>query len=150
MADEVNMPDLGREGSKLQSFRVGLMAYGKAKDWEFSIDETIEGEDRWFAQIEGPSLSLYFEIPSPQMVIELASFLDSQEHASLNDPKEIEIGHFNGSPVRILRDDEFQDRCFLTIQSNEMSNVRVTLLGDDLDAISNAVRQIRTEMHSNG
>lgn len=150
MDDEMNMSELGTEASKMQTFRVGLMAYGRAKDWEFSIDETTEGEDRWFAQIEGPSLSLYFEIPSPKTVIELALFLDSHEHATINDPKEIDIGHFNGNPVRILRDDEFRDRCFLTIRSNGMSNLRVTLSGDDLDAISNAVRQTRTEMHSNG
>jgi len=149
MADEMSKLEQRPESSDLQTLHVGLMAYGKANGWEFSIDETTEGEDRWFAQIEGPSLSLYFEISSPKMVVGLASFLESQRHGSINYANEMEIGHFNGSPVRLLRDNEFRDRCFLTIESKGMSNVRITVSGDDLDALSNAVRQTQTEINCN-
>jgi hypothetical protein len=45
---------------------LGLLANGSSGSWEVSIDESVSGTERWFAQIEGPSLWLYFEIPSPE------------------------------------------------------------------------------------
>src|SRR5688572_17469626 len=46
------------------SAAVGLLAYGSAGAWEVSIDESTTGEEKWFAQVEGPSVYLYFAIPS--------------------------------------------------------------------------------------
>jgi hypothetical protein len=48
---------------------LGLLAIGSSGPWEVSVDETISGTERWFAQIEGPSISIYFEIPSPSIVL---------------------------------------------------------------------------------
>ena len=61
-------PDLVGLSSEAPDENLGLLANGASGPWEFSVDETISGTERWFAQIEGPSVYISFEIPSPSIV----------------------------------------------------------------------------------
>lgn len=140
------MQNQNDRSNDLHKLRVGLMAHGQSNNWELSIDETIDGEDRWFAQLEGPSANLYFEISSPRVIVDLVSFLECSEPKLIDNPVEITIGDFGGNPVTLLRDDEFQDRCFLCIQSNRSSAVRIGVAGSDLNDLSNAARQLKMEL----
>src|SRR4051794_17308843 len=53
----------------------GLLANGSSGEWEVAIDEATSGVERWYAQIEGPAVSFYFEIPSVDIVGEMLRFL---------------------------------------------------------------------------
>ena len=54
---------------------LGLLANGSSGSWEVSIDQSVSGTERSFAQIEGPSLWLYFEISSPDIIPKIIQFL---------------------------------------------------------------------------
>ena len=68
-------PKTSRMISPVDDEPLGLLANGSSGPWEFSVDETISGNERWFAQIEGPSVYISFEIPSPAIVGEAVRFL---------------------------------------------------------------------------
>jgi hypothetical protein len=53
---------------------LGLLADGSSGKWAVDIDGTTSGADRWFAQIEGPSVSFYFEIPAVDVIGKDAPF----------------------------------------------------------------------------
>lgn len=58
---------------------LGLTAIGSAGCWEVAIDETTSGTtQKWFAQIEGPSVYLYFAVQSPRVIDEMLDFLTKQ------------------------------------------------------------------------
>src|SRR5438552_785677 len=101
---------------------LGLLANGSSGPWEVAIDETTTGADRWFAQIEGPLVSFYFEIPSVDIVSQMLQFLESPLRATT--PAPVTWSEANGSltlskdkktPVILVRDDEYRDRFFLLV-----------------------------------
>jgi len=69
--------DTAQSSSALPDENLGLLAIGSSGRWEISIDEAISGTERWFAQIEGPLIWLYFEIPSPEVISKEIRFLAS-------------------------------------------------------------------------
>jgi hypothetical protein len=126
--------------------QVGLTAYGRAGGWEVSVDEALSGIEKRFLQIEGPSVYLYFEIPSPGILQELARFLEPPESLEGEQRERLELGTFNGVAVDLLRDDEHADRFFFCIIAKGSGSVRITVAGDDLKALSMAVIQVRDEL----
>src|SRR5437870_5016817 len=89
---------------------LGLTAFGSDGSWDVAIDETTSGTQQWFAEIEGPSVYLHFEIQSPHVIDKILEFLTKQ---SAQNTGEIAIGKSKEEPVVLVRDDEFPDRCFL-------------------------------------
>ena len=57
----------------------GLLAIGSSRGWDVSIDESVGGEQRWYAQIEGPSFSLYFQLLEAGIVRKVIDFLDMRD-----------------------------------------------------------------------
>src|SRR5437773_9604356 len=55
----------------------GLLANGASGPWEIAIDEALSGPDRWYAQIEGPSVVFSFELPSLDVVAKMIQFLQA-------------------------------------------------------------------------
>src|SRR6266850_23079 len=99
---------------------IGLLANGASGQWEVAIDETTSGADRWFAHIEGASISFYFEIPSPDIVDKVIQFLagPSAKGLSANSSARngtLIVGKDKHAPVRLIRDDEFSGRYFLVV-----------------------------------
>src|SRR5215831_16414456 len=94
---------------------LGLLANGSSGRWEVSIDETISGTERWFAQIEGPSFWLYFEIPSPEIISRVNEFLARPVTKSEETACKFDLGEAQRAPVALIRDDEYKDRCFLVV-----------------------------------
>src|SRR5262245_41463894 len=86
---------------------LGLLACGRCGQWDVDVDETTSGPERWFLQIEGPAVYFDFEIPSLDVVDQTLRFLRSSGKESNG---EIVVGTSNVSPVRLLQDDEFEDR----------------------------------------
>lgn len=128
--------------------KVGLLANGGAEGWEISVDEMTSGPDKWFAQIEGPFVYLYFEIASPSTIEKLLRFLQASDVPATSGGEYIELGMFNKISVKILRDDEYQDRYFLCVGDKGRETMRISLMRNDIKALSVATRQIYDELKS--
>lgn len=135
------------------SAQVGLLANGSSGSWEVAIDEAIAGPDHWYAQLEGPSASFYFEIPALDMVDKLLRFLEpapvTAETSSVESDEghgTLVIGHNNKSPITLVRDNEYRDRFFLVVGFMENPMVRFVLLGQDAEQIAAALRQVGEDL----
>lgn len=131
----------------------GLAAIGSAGGWEVAIDQTTSGEQRWFAQIEGPSVYLYFEVESSDVIRKMLEFLTAQTNvgggsldvaAPLNG--ELVLSKSTEEPVTLMRDDEFSDRYFLVVETASESIVRITIGDTDLKMLERALRQAREDL----
>jgi hypothetical protein len=132
---------------------VGLMAIGSCGSWEVAIDQSAAGRDRWFAQIDGPSVYLYFEIQSPNIIHQATTFF-TQGTPGRNGPhaargKMLTLGTSKSAPVNLIRDDEFTDRYFLVVEPKSGPLVRLTVAGDDLAHLIGALRQAIEDLGDN-
>jgi len=132
---------------------LGLAAFGRDGCWEVAIDETTSGAHKWFAQIESPSVYLYFTVQSPLVIDEMLSFLTTQttEKTALrgsdqNQNGQIVIGKNKEEPITLVRDDEFSDRYFLIAETKRGLIARVTIGGSDLNSFVNALRQAKEDL----
>jgi hypothetical protein len=126
---------------------LGLVANGSSALWDVAIDETIAGKQRWFASIEGPNGSLYFEIASPQVVEDALRFLERGP-----DPRKkargdtLRLGKFQRASVTLLWDDEYRDRCFLVLGASNRPGVRLSLDAQQVAMLLEALRQVREDL----
>jgi hypothetical protein len=144
------------KGSKTANGRkatLGLAANGSAGGWEVAVDETLEGQEKWFAQIEGPLLSLYFQIPSAGAVGDIIRFL---EHGRVGKAKASPPATGNGSkriggsraaPVHLLRDEERPEGCFLLVGPSARPCVRFFLSGEDVASLTRALKQAQEDLN---
>jgi hypothetical protein len=131
----------------------GLLANGSCGRWEVAIDETTTGADRWFAQIEGPLVSFYFEVPSVDIVGKMLQLLESPPAGKKQPP--IRVGERNGSlvlnkdkktPVTLVKDDEYADRFFLVVGLPDNPIVRFVLAETDTMQLTEALRQVKEDL----
>jgi hypothetical protein len=136
----------------------GLVATGSSGAWSIDLDETTSGEAKWFVQIEGPAVYLYFQIPSPATIDSLLQFLDrhpvpldgEQTLESNGIDDSLRIGNFGRTAVTMIRDNEFPDRCFLVLGPSGESCVRLALSGEELRMFTEALRQVREDLEAEG
>ena len=133
--------------------KLGLLANGSFGPWEIAIDETTSGTDRWYAQIEGPSVAFYFEIPSVDIVAKMARFLEPRSSAprkpangSVRPNDCLVIGKDKKMPVTLLRDDEYNDRYFLVVGPTDHPLVRFVIAGADVNNIAKALEQVKEDL----
>jgi hypothetical protein len=131
----------------------GLLAIGSSGGWEVAIDESTSGVERWHAQIEGPAVSFYFEIPSLDIVDEMLRFLEPRPEASNPSPNAwderngaLVIGKGKKTPITIFKDDEYPDRFFLLVGRAESPAVRFAIAGRDVAEIAEALRQVKEDL----
>lgn len=142
----MNLSRLKRRKPVSRTTKVGLVANGRAGSWVIDIDEQASKSPKWFAQIEGPALSLYFEMSSPDIVPRTLNFL---ERAGNNRPQsELHLGTFGRAPVCLRADHEFSDRFFFVIGPLGKSCLHVTLSGEDLVQLTQALRQVKEDLES--
>jgi hypothetical protein len=129
---------------------LGLLANGASGPWEVAIDETTSGVDRWFVQIEGPTICFYFEIASPDMVEKMLQFLEYGQKKSHNKSTQgnglLLIGKDKRMPVTLVRDDEDSDRIFLLVGPQNRPIVRFAVVGADLTSLIGALRQAMEDL----
>jgi len=125
---------------------VGLLAFGRCGDWEVSVDETISGPDRWFAQLENSLMYLYFEIEEPKVIEEMLSYFETSEIPLDRWKEGTRVGTFNECAVTLLKDDEFPDRYFLCIGGEGNGTIRIVIAGNELHDISSALSQVIKEL----
>jgi hypothetical protein len=134
--------------------RFGLAANGSSGAWDISIDETLRGKEKWYADFEGPSVYLSFQLVNLDIIDKMIAFFDkraltdgrSQKGRSDNSPNELTIGSFGQAPVLLIWDDEYEDRCFLVIGPKSSCCMRIPLWGEDTRMILDALRQIREDL----
>jgi hypothetical protein len=129
---------------------LGLLANGSSGQWDVAIDETTSGVERWFVQIEGPIVSFYFEITSPKVLEKMIQFFEERikkpHSKSTGKNCSLSIGEAEGSPVTLVKDDEYADRCFLLMGPENRPVVRFTLAGADLVSLTSALRQAKEDL----
>lgn len=122
---------------------LGLLANGSSGAWDFSVDETISGKHRWFAQLEGPNVTLSFEISSPRLVGEVIDFLrDSSKSGRLK------VGCDRQIPVSLVKDDEFSDRIFWIVGTESQPVARFTILAAEISDVVAAMGQAQEDLDS--
>jgi hypothetical protein len=136
--------------------RFGLVANGSSGVWDISINETIRGKEKWYADIEGPSVYLSFQLIDLDILDKMIAFLDRRASADASPrktrssevEKELVIGSFGQAPVSLIGDNEYEDRCFLVVGPKSGCCVRFPLWGEDTRMIFDALRQIREDVTS--
>jgi hypothetical protein len=131
---------------------LGLAANGSSGGWEVAVDETLVGREQWFAQIEGPALYLYFQISSPEAVGDMIRFLEqcwpTKEMATHspagNGSKRIGGSHW--ASIRLLRDAERPEGCFLTVGPSAKPCARFFLAGEDVANLTRALKQAQDDL----
>ena len=131
----------------------GLLANGSSGPWEIAIDETTSGADRWCAQIEGPSVTFYFEIPSVDIVGKMVRFLEPRQvptkessMGSMERHGSLVIGKDQKTPITLVKDDEYEDRFFLVVGPMDNPIVRFVIAGMDVVKIADALRQVQQDL----
>ena len=125
---------------------LGLAAIGSAGGWEIALDES--SAEKWFAEIEGPSIYLSFEVQSPDVIQQMLEYLTSGNDAD-NGTSEIPLGKSKKETVSLVRDDEFHDRFFLIVETQDSLTVRVTISGKDVESLAVALRQANEDIAEN-
>ncbi|HEV3447492.1 MAG TPA: hypothetical protein VG099_22820 [Gemmataceae bacterium] len=125
----------------------GLLANGSCGSWEIAIDETTSGAERWYAQIDGPAVAFYFEIPSVDIVGKMARFLEPRS-ATTNQPQDglLVIGKDKRTPITLVKDDEYHDRFFLVIGPMDNPIVRFAIAGTDVIDIAEALKDVKKDL----
>jgi hypothetical protein len=121
---------------------LGLLANGSAGSWEIAIDETTSGPDRWYAQIEGPTASFSFELPSLDIVEKMVRFLEASGKASAS----LTLSKDKKTPVALVKDDEYADRYFLVVGPIDDPVARFTLAGSDVVSLGKALQDVKEEL----
>ena len=122
---------------------IGLLAFGSSGPWEVAIDETLSGPARYFAQIEGPSVYLYFEIPAVELVEKALAYLEVRggvRTKPITGDGALNLGNNSDAQVSLVRDDEFEDRYFLVVEAQAGTVIRFTITDEDLAHIAKALR----------
>ena len=133
--------------------RLGLLANGSCGQWEIAIDETTSGPDHWYAELEGPGVSFYFELPSLDIVGKMARLLappalhaQKLPHGSGAATNVLMIGKDKKAPFSLVKDDEYKDRVFLVVGPPSSPLVRFVFAGTDLTCIAKALEQVLEDL----
>jgi hypothetical protein len=145
-----------KASTKKATNRFGLVANGSSGAWDISINETIRGKEKWYADIEGPSVYLSFQLVDLDIVDKMIAFLDRHVSADASPRKarsgkageELTIGSFGQALVLLIGDNEYRDRCFLVVGPKNGCCVRFPLWGEDTRMILDALRQVREDVTS--
>jgi hypothetical protein len=130
-----------------ENLQLGLAAIGAAGGWEIAIDETRAGSaEKWFVEIEGPSVYLTCEVQSPHIIQQMIEYLTNGPDAD-NRTCELVLGKNNGVSASLLRDDEFDDRYFLVVQTRDSLTVRITISGKEVESFVLALRQANEDVN---
>jgi hypothetical protein len=148
-----------KSNSTGQKPKMGLVANGGAGAWEVSIDETLEGPQQWFGQIEGPACYLHFPVTNVQFIDEMRRFLQAhlnpdrcshETPSSSSSTGELSISAHDGSTVTLLWDDEGNDRCFVLIKGKGELRARFSLSRSDVQDITDALGVVLEELCNDG
>jgi hypothetical protein len=126
----------------------GLVALGSSHGWDVAVDESLDREDEWNIEIEGPQVYIVFQLGDPGVLRRALEFLrcrrrgpvQAASHRDRGDD-DLVLGRFGASSVSLIWDDEDFARCFLVVGPQARSTMRVSLYGEDIDQLIQALEQ---------
>jgi hypothetical protein len=138
----------GRATKRTEPATFGLLANGSCGGWNIDVDETTSGPDRWFMQIQGPSVVFNFQLPSPTVIERIRHHLGAPQpsRGGAGSNGELVIGKGKSVSVRLRRDDEFDDRFFLVFGPADAPVVHYTIAGEDVRCLSAALDQVLEDL----
>jgi hypothetical protein len=132
---------------------LGLLANGSSAPWDINLDEYSGERDRYLVQIEGPLVYLYFEIPSPRMIGTMVQYLQRRSPSAsrvgetlAERTDALRIGTFGRASVNLAWDNEFVDRCFLKVGVSGKTSLQLTLWGEEIRHLTEALRQVEEDL----
>lgn len=130
-----------------ESLPTSLLANGTAGIWEIAVDESQTTPTQWFLQIESNVLYLYFQLTGLDVVGKVDSYLQSKRKVRRTDNEGLKLGKFSDTLVKIIRDDEFEDRFFLIAGNSDSAVLRVAVSGKDMKDFVLAFNQIESDLN---
>jgi len=130
-----------------------LLANGSSSRWEIAIDESLD-RDEWSMEIEGPQVYLVFQLDNLEVPRKALDFLESlfNPHRarpvgrSATKEETLTLGHFDSTPVLLVKDNEDSPRAFLAVGPRSRSAFRVMLDAEDIKSFVEALRQVFEDM----
>ena len=126
----------------MKSSALVLLANGSSGRWSVTLDESTGGTEEWFLQIEGPSLNLFCEVDSPDILSKLATVLK----ASTGKPQVLVLGRVKRIPLRLQRDIEDDQTLFFTVGPASRPLVRYSIHGPDIRDLADATQQAALDL----
>jgi hypothetical protein len=120
----------------------GLAAVGRVGRFTVDVDKAISDSERWELTLEGPAWYLRLAIAGPATVARWLGFM--KLYAGRTETAEHTVGSFLGSPVLVIKDDEFADRFFLVAGGSHA--LRLTLAGTEAEALIGALAQAAADL----
>lgn len=125
----------------------GHVASGSSGDWSIAVDRTMGARPRYSMELESSRAYVRFQLVNRQVVASMHDYLRRVAGAAtLTDDGSLVVGTGGQSQDLLVWDDESHDRCFLMVGFGGKSLVRITLLAEDIDAISDALGQLLPDM----
>jgi len=142
------------EQHETTSDRFGLVAFSSSGSWDLTIDESLDQEDKWTAEIEGPNVYISFSIRDLKVIQEALGYLQRRDldrpGQTLTSPSTsqggVSLGKFGSNSVILVWDNEDFNRCFLVVGPRANSTMRLSLFGDDIGMLSKAFQEIVNEL----
>lgn len=133
---------------------LGLVANGSSGKWDVAVDEALDGS-AWFLELDGPQAYVVFQLRSPQVVSEAERFLQTclaapSAGGRRDAGRELILGQFGSASVSFIGDDEDFPRCFLVVGPKAKSTLRLSLDGDDLRMLTEALNQVVEDLAGAG
>ncbi len=138
----------------------GLVANGSLDGWDVAVDETVDGPQRWYVQIESAACYLYFRVSHPNVIENTLVFLrghlcldrchDNKRSSRRVQPRELELSDLDGMSVSLLWDDEADGRCVILIRGKGAFVSRTTIETSDLAKLAGSLEQVRDQLQEDG
>jgi len=126
-----------------ESPNLALLANGSSGRWSVTLDESTEGTEHWFLQIEGPSLNLFCEVNEPDILHRLGIVLES---SAIKPALVLVLGQVNRIPLRVQWDLEDDQTLFFTVGPASRPLVRYAISGPDIRALAEATHQAALDL----
>lgn len=122
----------------------GLVACGVAKGIDIDLCRKETPMERWNCQISRPGgIDLYFDVSGPEALREFSNFVEQTKGTTTGGHRL--IGRGQSCEVFVVKDDEFEDRFFLSVRDGGM-RFRVTFVGEETVALSEALKSLVSDL----
>jgi hypothetical protein len=133
----------------------GLLANGSSRLWDVAVEEALDREQEWFAELDGPHVYLVFQVVNLEVPSRALKFLRQrlasprkadQPLGTGGEDDTLTIGRFGSASVSLMWDNEQFPRCFVVIGPKARSTMRLTLQGQEIESLAEALQQVVDEL----
>jgi hypothetical protein len=110
--------------------------------WEVAVDESLDRENEWSVELDGPNAYLVFQLKDLRPLVVAVGFLERGVEPKKGVPaaETHPLGQFGSASVSLVWDNEEEPRCFLVVGPRSRSTMRLTLQAEDIQALLQALR----------